>query len=86
VLAPGGRLVIWLRIPVASFQPFIEFLVAAADRFDIASAALLAHGIESSICMDHEKSFIGRWMYKIQKGGLSNDGIWMFLSLTTRKS
>ena len=52
----------------------------------MASATLLAHGIESSICMDHEKSLMGRWMYKFQKGGLSNDGIWMFLSLTTRKS
>jgi hypothetical protein len=29
---------------------------------------------------------MGRWMYKFQKGGLSNDGMWMFLSMTTRKS
>jgi len=86
VLKPGGRLVIWLRIPLASFQTFIEFLTVAAGKFDMASATLLAHGIESSICMDHEKSLMGRWMYKFQKGGLSNDGMWMFLSLTTRTS
>lgn len=81
VLKPGGELVIWLRIPLASFQTFIELLAVAADKFDIASTALLAHGIESSICMDHEESLVGRWMYKLQKGGVSNDGIWMMLSL-----
>lgn len=85
VLRPGGQLVIWLRIPLASFHSFIEFLAMAADKFDMTSATLLAHGIESSICVDHEKSLMGRWLYKFQKGGVSNDGIWMFLSLTRRR-
>jgi SAM-dependent methyltransferase len=85
VLKPGGQLVIWLRIPLASFQSFIELLAMAADKFDMTSATLLAHGIESVICGDHEKSFIGRSMYKLQKGGVLNDGIWMFLSLTRRR-
>ena len=85
VLKPGGQLVIWLRIPLASFQSFIELLAMAADKFDMTSATLLAHGIESSICVDHEKSLTGRWMYKLQKGGVSNDGIWMMLSLTRRR-
>jgi methylase of polypeptide subunit release factors len=84
VLKPGGQLAIWLRIPLASFQSFIELLTVAADKFDMASSTLLAHGIESVICVDHEKSLMGRWMYKLQKGGVSNDGIWMFLSLTRR--
>lgn len=82
VLKPGGELAIWLRIPLASFQSFIELLAVAADKFDIASTTLLAHGIESSIFLDHEKSLMGRWMYKLQKGGVSNDSIWMMLSLT----
>ena len=86
VLKPGGRLVMWVRIPLASFQSFIEFLTIAANKFDMTSATLLAHGVESSICMAHEKTLIGRWMYKFQKGGLSNDGIWILLSLNTRKS
>ena len=76
----------WIRIPLASIEPFMEFLTMAANKFDMTSATLFAHGVESSIYMAHEKSLMGRWMYKIQKGGLSNDGIWMFLSLTTRKS
>ena len=82
VLKPGGQLVIWLRIPLVSFHSFIELLTVAADKFDMRSASLLANGIESVICVDHEKSAMGRWMYKLQKGGASNDGIWMFLSLT----
>jgi SAM-dependent methyltransferase len=86
VLEPAGRLVVWLRFPLASLEPFIEFLTMAAGKFDMTSATLLAHGVESSICVAHEKSVIGRWMYKFQKGGLSNDGTWMFLSLATRKS
>ena len=85
VLKPGGRLVIWLRISLASIQPFIELLTVAAEKFDMTSPTLLAHGIESFICLAHEKSLMGRWMYKFQKGGLSNDGIWMFLSLTRQK-
>lgn len=86
VLKPGGQLVIWLRIPLVAVQSFIELLSVAADKFDMTSATLLAHGIESVICVDHEKSLVGRWMYKLQKGGVSNDGIWMFLSLTKGKS
>jgi methylase of polypeptide subunit release factors len=86
VLKPGGQLVIWLRIPLASFQAFIEFITMAADKFDMTSATLLTHGIESSIYVDHEKSLLSRWMYKFQKRRLSNDGIWMFLSLTTQRS
>ena len=85
VLKRGGQLAIWLRIPLTSFQSFVELLAVAADKFDITSATLLAHGIESSICMYHEKSWTGRWLYKFQKGGVSNDGIWMFLSLTRRR-
>jgi SAM-dependent methyltransferase len=85
VLKPGGQLAIWLRIPLTSFQSFVELLAVAAEKFDITSATLLAHGIESSICVDHEKSLMGRWLYKFQKGGVSNDGIWMFLSLTRRR-
>lgn len=69
VLKPGGQLAIWLRIPLTSFQSFVELLAVAADKFDITSATLLAHGIESSICMDHEKSWMGRWLYKFQKVG-----------------
>lgn len=84
-LKPGGQLVIWLRIPLASFQSFIELLAVAAEKFDMTSASLLADGIESMICMDHEKSLMGRWMYKLQKGGVANDGIWMMLSLTRRR-
>lgn len=84
VLKPRGQLVIWLRIPLASFQSFIELLAMAADKFDMTSATLLAHGIESVICVDHEKSLIGGWMYKLQKGGVANDSLWMFLSLTRR--
>ncbi len=86
VLEPGGRLVMWLRIPLASIESFIEFLTMAAVKFDMTSPTLLADGVESSICLAHEKSRMGRWMYKFQKGGLSNDGIWIFLTLTTRKS
>jgi methylase of polypeptide subunit release factors len=86
VLVPGGRLVIWLRISLASFEPFIQVLTTAAEKFDMTSATLLAYGVESSICAADEKSLIGRWMYKFQKGGLLNDGLWMFLSLATRKS
>ncbi|MCE3224268.1 MAG: hypothetical protein K0S58_2448 [Nitrospira sp.] len=82
VLKPGGQLVIWLRIPLASFHSFIELLTVAADKFDITSARVLADGVESMICVDHEKSAVGRWMYKLQKGGVSNDAVWMFLSLT----
>lgn len=82
VLRPGGQLVIWLRIPLASFYSFIELLTVAADKFDITSARVLADGVESMICVDHEKSAVGRWMYKLQKGGVSNDAVWMFLSLT----
>ena len=85
VLMPGGQLVIWLRIPLQSFHSFIEFLASAADKFDVRSATLLAHGIESLICVDHERSSLARWMYKVQKGGVSNDGLWMFLSLTRYK-
>jgi hypothetical protein len=86
VLKPRGQLVIWLRIPLASFQSFIELLAMAADKFDMTSATLLAHGIESSICMNHEKSMLARWMYKLQKGGVSNDSIWIMLSLTKNKN
>ncbi|MCC2642241.1 MAG: hypothetical protein K0S45_2654 [Nitrospira sp.] len=82
VLKPGGQLVIWLRIPLAAFHSFIELLAVAADKFDVTSASLFADGIESMICVDHEKSMMGRWMYKLQKGGASNDAIWMVLSLT----
>jgi hypothetical protein len=85
VLQPGGQLVLWLRIPLASFQSFIELLAMAAEKFDMTSATLLAHGIESSICADHEKSWLGRWMYRLQKGGVTNDGVWMMLSLTKRR-
>ncbi len=85
VLKPGGQLAIWLRIPLTSFQSFIELLAVAAPKFDMTSARLLANGIESMICMDHERSLVGRWIYKLQKGGVSNDGIWMFLSLTRRR-
>ena len=81
VLKPGGELVIWLRIPLVSFQSFTEFIALAAQWFDLQSTSILAHGIESVICCDHEQSMLGRWMYNRQKGGLSNDAIWMMLSL-----
>jgi methylase of polypeptide subunit release factors len=84
VLAPGGQLVIWLRVPLAGFAYFLHLMAIAADRFDLASATLLADGIESLICMEHEKSAIGRWMYKLQKGGVSNDSLWLMLSLKRR--
>ena len=86
VLKPGGRLVIWLRIPLSSYHSFIELIAVAAGKFDMTSARLLADGIESVICVDHEKSMMGRWMYKVQKGGVANDGIWMFLSLTRHQN
>ena len=86
VLKPGGQLVIWLRLPLASFESFIDLLTVAAVKFDMTSAALLAHGIESTICMNHEKSVMGRWMYKLQKGGVLNDSIWIMLSLTKCKN
>lgn len=85
VLKPGGQLVIWLRTPLAAFDSFLNCLAAAASQFDLASAALLAHGIESSICLDHEPSLMGRWLYKLQKGGVANDGLWTMLSLTKTK-
>lgn len=85
VLKPGGQLVIWLRIPLSSYHSFIELIAVASGKFDMTSASLLADGIESVICVDHEKSMMGRWMYKVQKGGVANDGIWMFLSLTRQK-
>lgn len=85
VLKPCGQLVIWLRIPLVSFQSFVELLAVAADKFDMTSATLLAHGIESSICVEHEPSLMGRWLYKLQKGGVSNDGIWAMLSLSRHK-
>jgi methylase of polypeptide subunit release factors len=85
VLRPGGELVIWLRIPLMAFESFIELLATAAERFDMASASLLANGVESLICLEHEKSFLNRWLYKFQKGGAANDAIWMMLSLKKRK-
>lgn len=85
VLRPGGHLVMWLRIPLSSFHSFIELITAAAENFDIRSASILADGIESLICLDNEKSMIGRLVYKLNKGGISNDGIWMMLSLKTHK-
>ncbi len=84
VLAPGGQLVIWLRVPLAGFAYFLHLMAIAAEQFDLASANLLADGIESLICMDHEKSLMGRWMYKLQKGGVSNDSLWLMLSLEKR--
>jgi methylase of polypeptide subunit release factors len=84
VLRPGGQLVIWLRIPLTSFQSLIELIAASADRFDITSAALVADGVESVICLDHEASAPARWMYRLQKGGVVHDGLWMMLSLSTR--
>jgi SAM-dependent methyltransferase len=86
VLKPGGQLVVWLRIPLMMFHSFLDLLAVAADKFDLASAKLLAHGIESSVCLDHEQSIIGRWLYKLQKGGVSNDGLWMMLSLTKSRT
>lgn len=86
VLKPGGQLVIWLRIPLASFHSYITLITLTAEFFDITSANILADGIESVICCDNEKSMIGRWMYKLQKGGVSNDAIWMMLSLTRNES
>ena len=77
---------IWLRIPLSSYHSFIELIAVAAGKFDMTSAGLLADGIESVICVDHEKSMMGRWMYKVQKGGVANDGIWMFLSLTRHQN
>lgn len=81
VLVKGGELVIWLRIPIVGFESFVQLLSAAAKRFDLSSMGLLAHGIESAIYLDHEKSVLNRWLYKIQKGGVRNDAIWMLLSL-----
>ena len=86
VLRPGGELVVWLRFPLVSIQSLIELLATAADRFDMASATLLAHGIESLICTEHESSLMGRWIYKLQKGGVAKDAIWMMLSLTKRRT
>jgi methylase of polypeptide subunit release factors len=80
VLRPGGQLVIWLRIPLASVQSLVDLIAAAGDYFDMRRTSLLANGIESIICMDHEKSSIRRWLYRIQKGGVSNDSLWMLAS------
>lgn len=85
VLKPGGQLVIWLRTPLIAFHSFMDLLAAAAHTFDMKSTAVLAHGIESAICLDHEPSLIGRWLYKRQKGGVANDGLWTMLSLTKTK-
>jgi methylase of polypeptide subunit release factors len=80
VLKPGGQLVIWLRIPLNCFQSFIDLIASAGERFDMRRTSLLANGIESVICIDHEKSSMRRWLYKIQKGGVSNDSLWMLIS------
>jgi len=85
VLKPGGQLVIWLRIPLASFHVFLELLAIASELFDIQSRSLLANGIESLIHMDHEKSRMTRWFYRFKKGGVLNDGLWLFLSLTKKR-
>lgn len=82
MLKPGGQLVIWLRIPLISFGAFIDGITVAAKFFDIESTSMLADGIESLICRDFETSKLSGWMYKLKKGGVSNDGIWRFLSLT----
>jgi hypothetical protein len=75
VLKPGGQLVIWLRIPLISFDAFIDVITVAAKFFDIESTSMLADGIESLICRDFETSKLSGWMYKLKKGGVSNDGI-----------
>jgi methylase of polypeptide subunit release factors len=84
VLTPGGQLVIWLRVPLAGFHSFLHLTAVAAEQFDMTSASLLADGIESLICVNHERSMMGRWMYKLQKGGVSNDSLWLMLSLKRR--
>ena len=84
VLKPGGQLVIWLRIPLGSIDSFIELINVASEVFDMRATNMLADGIESVICFDHEKSMMARWTYKFQKGGVSNDALWMMLSLTRK--
>lgn len=84
VLRAGGKLVVWLRIPIVGFDSLLQLLSTAAERFDLTSMPLLAHGIESAIYLDHEKSMMNRWLYKIQKGGVQNDALWMLLSLKKR--
>jgi len=86
VLRPGGQLVVYLRIPLPSFPTFIQLMTAAAEWFDMKSASLLTDGIESQICLENEKRFLNRWMYKTIKGGTANDGLWMFLSLIKEES
>jgi len=81
VLKPGGQLVVYLRIPLVSFPAFIQLMTAAAEWFDMKSASLLTDGIESQICVENEKKLMSRWLYKTIKGGIANDGLWMFLSL-----
>ena len=83
VLKPGGQLVVWLRIPLQSFPEFIQLMAFAAEWFDMKSASLLTDGIESQICVENEKRIMNRWLYKTLKGGIANDGLWMFLSLQT---
>jgi hypothetical protein len=84
VLTPGGQLVIWLRVPLAGFQSFFHLIAVAAEKFDMMSTGLLAGGIESLIYVDHESSMMSRWMYKLQKGGVSRESLWLMLSLKRR--
>lgn len=86
VLKPGEQLVVYLRIPLSSFPSFIQLKASAAEWFDMKSASLLAEGIESQICVENEKRIMNRWMDKTIKGGIANDGLWMFLSLQTYSS
>ena len=84
VLSPGGQLVVYLRIPLRSFSSFIHLMTSAAEWFDMKSARLLTDGIESQICVENEKKLMSRWLYKTIKGGIANDGLWMFLSLSKK--
>jgi len=84
VLSPGGQLVVYLRIPLLSFPSFIHLMTSAAEWFDMKSARLLTDGIESQICVENEKNLMSRWLYKTIKGGIANDSLLMFLSLTKK--
>jgi len=86
VLTAGGELVIWLRTSLIAFDSFLRLMNTAARHFDMTSVSLLANGIESFICLDHERSALNRWLYKRQKGGIANDALWVMLRLTKRSA
>jgi SAM-dependent methyltransferase len=80
VLTPGGSLVMWLRMPFTAAGEMFALMGELSGSFDLTRTSVLASGIESRICIEHENSALNRWLYKHQKGGVQNDGWWLLMS------